>query len=61
LLDAFQHNRHVLLLLAGSPLLVVFASPVLDYLDATAAQLLSPAGYIEQVMSTVPVANGGRP
>lgn len=51
----------VLVLLAGSPLLVIFASPVLDYLAATAAQLLSPAGYIEQVMSTMSVGKGGQP
>lgn len=51
----------VLGLLAGSPLLVIFASPVLDYLAATAAQLLSPAGYIEQVMSTMSVGEGGQP
>jgi multicomponent K+:H+ antiporter subunit D len=50
-----------MVLLAGSPLMVIFASPVLDYLNAAAAQLLTPADYIEQVMSTVPVVNGGRP
>ena len=50
-----------MVLLAGSPLMVLFASPILDYLNATAAQLLAPADYIEKVMSTVPVVNGGRP
>tara|TARA_B100000749_G_scaffold65262_1_gene48515 strand:- start:1381 stop:2889 length:1509 start_codon:yes stop_codon:yes gene_type:complete len=41
----------VLLLLAGSPLLVIAAAPLLDYLQAAAAQLLSPERYIEAVMS----------
>lgn len=51
-----------LLLLAGTPLLlVIMASPVLAYLDATAAQLLSPSGYIEQVLSAQSVESGGQP
>ncbi|HDZ56789.1 MAG TPA: monovalent cation/H+ antiporter subunit D [Pseudomonas xinjiangensis] len=49
------------LLLLSSPLLVIFADPLLDYLDATARQILSPAGYIEQVLSTLPVNAGGNP
>lgn len=49
------------LLLASSPILVLVASPVLAYLDATAAQLLAPSAYIEQVMSVVPVASGDQP
>jgi len=37
-------------LLLCSPLLVVFAEPLLGYLDATAAQLLEPSGYTRQVL-----------
>ena len=40
----------VALLLAASPLLVVFAAPVHVYLDKTAAQLANPQGYILQVL-----------
>lgn len=50
-----------LLLLLSSPALVLLAQPVLAYLDATAAQLLSPSSYIDQVMSTLPVGTGGQP
>jgi multicomponent K+:H+ antiporter subunit D len=51
----------MLLLLASSPLLVYFAAPVLEYLDATAAQLLNPDEYIQQVLSTQPFALGAQP
>jgi len=45
----------VMLLLAASPLLVVFAAPVHAYLDQTAAQLANPQGYVLQVLG------GGNP
>jgi len=38
------------LLLAALVLLTVFAGPVTDYLDATAAQLFDPRGYIAAVL-----------
>lgn len=50
-----------LLLLLGSPALVLMAKPVLAYLDATAAQLLAPSIYIDQVMSTMPIAGEAKP
>jgi len=40
----------VLVLLSASPLLVVFAEPVLAYLAATADQLLQPQSYIDAVL-----------
>ncbi len=49
-LDAWRMLA-VLLLLVSSPLLVIMAGPLLDYLQATAAQVLAPAHYIEAVMS----------
>ncbi|SDR91761.1 multisubunit potassium/proton antiporter, PhaD subunit [Halopseudomonas litoralis] len=49
----------VILLLLCSPLLVVFADPMLDYLDATARQLLDPASYAQQVLNSQPTAGGG--
>ncbi|MFO7704903.1 MAG: monovalent cation/H+ antiporter subunit D, partial [Halopseudomonas sp.] len=51
----------MLVLLLSSPLLVYFAVPVLEYLDATAAQLLNPAEYIQQVLTTQPFSPGGQP
>lgn len=51
----------MLVLLASSPLLVYFAAPVLEYLDATASQLLNPDEYIQQVLSTQPFALGAQP
>ncbi|WP_022961256.1 monovalent cation/H+ antiporter subunit D [Halopseudomonas pelagia] len=48
-------------LLLTSPLLVYFAAPVLAYLDATAAQLLHPSEYIQQVLTTQPFTPGGQP
>ncbi|MFO7570877.1 MAG: monovalent cation/H+ antiporter subunit D [Smithellaceae bacterium] len=51
----------VIALLAASPLLVIFAQPLLGYLEATAAQLLEPADYIAQVLSALPVHQGGAP
>ncbi len=48
-------------LLLTSPLMVLFAAPLLDYLDATALQLLEPAGYIDSVLSTLAVNPGGEP
>jgi multicomponent K+:H+ antiporter subunit D len=38
-------------LLGASPLLVLFAAPVTAYSQATALQLLDPAGYIDAVLS----------
>jgi multicomponent K+:H+ antiporter subunit D len=49
------------LLLLSSPLMVIFAGPLLDYLDAAAAQLLQPAAYIDTVLSTLAVTPGGAP
>ncbi|MEH6567046.1 MAG: monovalent cation/H+ antiporter subunit D [Halopseudomonas sp.] len=40
----------VVILLLASPLLVLFAEPVLAYLDATADQLLQPQSYIDAVL-----------
>jgi len=60
-LDARQLTRPALtitaagLLLAANAALVVFAGPVTRYLDATAAQLFAPAGYIDAVLG----AEGG--
>ena len=45
----------VVLLLLGSPLLVVLAGPLLGYLGQTAEQLLLPQIYIDAVLSQVPV------
>lgn len=42
----------VLMLLLGSPLLVLVAAPLLEYLQATAQQLLDPAGFVRQVLGT---------
>lgn len=42
------------LLLAASPLLVVFAAPVRDFAAASAAQLLAPGGYVTAVLGTSP-------
>lgn len=41
-----------LLLLLSSPLLVVFAEPLLAYLDATVQQLQAPAAYTTEVLAT---------
>ena len=49
----------VLLLMLCSPLLVLFADPVLDYLDATVNQLLNPEEYARQVLSFQAKAVGG--
>ncbi|SDR87126.1 multisubunit potassium/proton antiporter, PhaD subunit [Halopseudomonas xinjiangensis] len=46
-------------LLACSPLMVLMAAPLLDYLDATASQLLDHAGYIDAVLSVEAVTRGG--
>lgn len=51
----------VAILMLSSPLLVIFAGPLLEYLDATATQLLNPNIYIERVLSTIPVSRGGQP
>ena len=48
-----------LLLMLCSPLLVLFADPVLDYLDATVNQLLNPEEYARQVLSFQAKAVGG--
>ncbi|WP_304639782.1 monovalent cation/H+ antiporter subunit D [Pseudomonas sp.] len=45
-------------LLLSSPVMVLFAAPLLDYLDATALQLLEPSGYIDSVLSTLAVRPG---
>ena len=44
------HLAPVGLLLAASVVLTVFAAPVCRYAEATAAQLLTPRGYIEAVL-----------
>jgi len=49
------------MLLLSSPLMVLFAAPLLDYLDATARQLLEPSGYIDSVLSTLAVRPGAEP
>ena len=46
-------------LLACSPAMVVLAAPLLDYLDATVAQLLDHASYIDAVLSLQTVTSGG--
>jgi len=55
-LDALRMTA-VLLLLLASPLLVVFAEPVLTYLAATADQLLQPQNYIDAVFPTATEAS----
>jgi formate hydrogenlyase subunit 3/multisubunit Na+/H+ antiporter MnhD subunit len=40
----------VVLLLATSAALTIYAAPVCRYAEATAAQLLTPRGYIEAVL-----------
>jgi multicomponent K+:H+ antiporter subunit D len=44
------HLAPVVVLLAASVILTVFAAPVCRYAEATAAQLLTPRGYIEAVL-----------
>ena len=43
-------------LLAGAVMLMVFGSQVLDYTRATAAQLLSPSGYVSAVLANESVS-----
>lgn len=47
------------LLLLTSPLLVMYAAPLLEYLDATAQQLQAPAAYTTEVLATKLVDAGG--
>lgn len=55
----------VVALLACSPLLVVLGGPVSEFANATAWQLLYPAGYIESVLDTyadaIAIDPGGQP
>ncbi|MFN3580031.1 MAG: monovalent cation/H+ antiporter subunit D [Pseudomonas sp.] len=48
-------------LLLTSPLMVIFAGPLLAYLEATAQQIHSPQLYIQQVLSMLPVGAGELP
>lgn len=46
------------MLLLGSPLLVIFATPVSEFADATARQLIQPQSYIKSVLgSNAPPSN----
>lgn len=46
-------------LIACSPLMVVFAEAVLSYIEGTAAELMDRSGYVEAVLSLRPVTRGG--
>ncbi|WP_150302954.1 monovalent cation/H+ antiporter subunit D [Pseudomonas saliphila] len=58
--DALRMTAVILLLLC-SPMMVIFAEPTLDYLNAASAEIFNPSGYIERVMSTQATNPGGQP
>ncbi|MEG3049998.1 MAG: monovalent cation/H+ antiporter subunit D, partial [Thermomonas sp.] len=45
-----------LLLIGYGVAMTLAAAPLLDYADATATQLLSPADYVQQVRAAMPSA-----
>lgn len=47
------------LLLLGSPLLVIYAEPLLEYLDATARQLQAPDAYTTEILATQVISSEG--